>query len=144
MGWHFLANSHAIPLAAIGHTDHVDPGHNLEQLTGEVVRAPAGRIRHVDSPRVSLGVRDELWNGLGRNRRVHHHDIWKAHDGGNWLNVADEIEIELVIKCRIDCVHRGDPKKRLTIGGRTHDRLGRNIGARAWSIFNDELLAKPR
>ena len=47
---------------------------------------------------MSLGVRDELWNGLGRNRRVQHHDIWKAHDGGNWLNVADEIEIELVIK----------------------------------------------
>src|SRR6516165_12128081 len=30
--------------------------------------------------------------------------------------------------------------KRITIGGRTHDRLGRNIGARAWSIFDDELL----
>src|SRR6266536_6042573 len=30
----FLANFHAVPLAAIGHMHHVDAGHHLEQLAG--------------------------------------------------------------------------------------------------------------
>jgi hypothetical protein len=36
MGWHFLANSHAIPLAAIGHGRHANAGRALEQLAGKV------------------------------------------------------------------------------------------------------------
>src|SRR5436309_2909617 len=45
---------------------------------------------------------------LGRNRRIHHHDIGKADDGCDRCNIADEIEIELVVKRRVDCARRAE------------------------------------
>ena len=65
--------------------------------------ADAGR-RHVDLARIGLGIGDELGNGLGRNRWIHHHDIGHADDARDRRDVADEIEIELVVERRVDRV----------------------------------------
>ena len=35
---------------------------------------------------------------------MHHHDIGDADDAGDRRDVADEVEIELVVERRIDCV----------------------------------------
>ena len=64
--------------AAIGHVDHVDAGHHLEQLAGHMVRASDAGRRQVDLARIGLGIGDELGNRLGRNRWIHHHDIGHA------------------------------------------------------------------
>ena len=53
--------------AAIGHVHHVDAGHHLEQLAGDMDAAAVAGRRHVDLARIGLGIGDELGNGLGWN-----------------------------------------------------------------------------
>src|SRR6516165_8887675 len=52
--------------ATIGHVNHVDTGHHLEQLAGDVRHGSAARRRHVDFAGIGLGIGDELGNRLGR------------------------------------------------------------------------------
>src|SRR5262249_617551 len=65
----------------------------------------AGR-GHADLARIGLRVDDELGNRLGRNRRVNHQDGGTSEDARDRRNVADEIEIELVVERRVGRVHR--------------------------------------
>ena len=103
--------------------------------------ADAGR-RHVDLARIGLGIGDELGNGLGGHRRIHHHHGGDADDAGDRRDVADEIEIEIVVERGVDRVGLVDPEQRVAIGRRMHHRLGGDIGAGARAILDDELLAK--
>ena len=93
-------------LPAIWHVDHVDAGHHLEQFAGDMGRRSVAGRRHVDLARIGLGIGDELGNGLGRNRWIDHHDIGHADDACDRRDVADEIEIELVVERRVDRVRR--------------------------------------
>ena len=47
-----------------------------------------------------------------------------AHDAGDRRDVADEIEIELVVERRVDRVARADQQQRVAVRRRAHDRLG--------------------
>ena len=96
--------------AAIRHVHHVDAGHHLEQLAGHMGPGPVAGRRHVDLARIGLGIGDELGNRLGRNRWIHHHDKGHAADACDRRDVADEIEIELVIERRVDRVRRTDQR----------------------------------
>ncbi len=73
----------------------VDVGHHLEHLASQVRRGAVAGGRHVDPARISLGIGNELGNGPGWNRWVHHDDIWLAADGRHRRDVTDEIEIDL-------------------------------------------------
>ena len=63
--------------------------------------------------------------------------------GATRCNIADEIEIELVVKRRITRVRCSDIEERITVRSRAHDRLGADIAAGTRAIFNDELLTQP-
>ena len=65
------------------------------------------------------------------------------HDARDRRDVADEIEIELVVERRVDRVRRTDQKECIAVGGRTHDRLGADIAAGARPVLDDEWLAEP-
>jgi hypothetical protein len=78
----------------------------LEQLAGDVVRRPAAGRCHVDLARIALGVGDELWEGPGRDRWINHHDEGERGESADRRDVADEIEIQSVIKRRVDGVRR--------------------------------------
>ena len=69
-------------------------------------RGPDAGRRHVDLARIGLGVGDELGNRLGRNRWIYLHDSGDADEACDRRDVADEIEIELVVKRRVDRVRR--------------------------------------
>ena len=71
------------------------------------------------------------------------HDVGHAVDACNRRDIADEIVVELVVKRRVDDVRDCDQKERVAVGGRAHDRLGRDIAGGAWSVLDDELLAEP-
>ena len=90
-----------------------------------------------------LGVGDELGNRFGRHRRMHQHDVGVAADSCDRRDVADEIEIELVVERRVDRVRCGDIQERIAIRGRTHDRLGGNVAPRARSVLDDKWLCEP-
>ena len=102
----------------------------------------AGR-RHVDLARIGLGIGDELGNRLGRNRWIDHHDEGRADDARDRRDVADEIEIELVVERRVDRVRRQDQEQRIAVRRRAHDRLGADIAAGARPVLDDEWLAEP-
>ena len=85
--------------------NHVDAGHDLEQLAGDVLRGPVAGRRHVDLARIGLGVGDELRNRFYWNRWIHQHYEWLANDARDRRDVADEIETEFVVERRVDRVH---------------------------------------
>src|SRR5262249_375612 len=95
-------------LAPIGYMDHVDAGHHLEQLAGEMWNAPVADRRHVDLARIDPSVGDELGDRLGRNWWIRLHDERDAVDACEGRNVANEIEIEMVIQRRVGRVNRGN------------------------------------
>jgi hypothetical protein len=73
---------------------------------------------------------------------MHHHDVGHDHNAGDWCDVADEIEVELLIKRRVHRVRRMDQEERVAIRGRTHDRLSADIAVRSGPGLDDEWLAE--
>jgi hypothetical protein len=73
---------------------------------------------------------------------MHLHEIGCARNGSDRRNVTDKVEIEISIERRIDDIRRTRQEKRIAIGWRADDSLGCDVGASAWSVLNDELLAK--
>ena len=65
------------------------------------------------------------------------------HDARDRRDVADEIEIELVVERRVDRVRRADQEERVAVRRRAHDRLGGDIAAGARPVLDDEWLAEP-
>src|SRR5262249_304525 len=120
---------------------HVDLGHRLEQLAGEMGWISVTGRRHVDLCRISLGVGNEFGKRLGRNGWMHQYDKG-ATDHANDRDVPNEIETELVIQCRVDRGSRVKPEQRMAVGWRTHDRFGAGIAGCAGPVLNYEWLAE--
>src|SRR5262245_56736769 len=95
--------------------NHVDPGHYLEQLARDMVRAPVARRRHVEFTWIDFGVVDELRDRFGWKRWMHHHDESVTANGCDRRDVADEIETELVVERRIDGVRRARHEDRVAV-----------------------------
>ena len=91
------------PAAAIWHVNDVDAGHHLEQLAREKKRARGWRTE-VQLSRVGFGICDELRDRFDGERRSYRNQIRDADNARDRRNIADEIEIELVEKCRTDRV----------------------------------------
>src|SRR5262245_2156455 len=89
-----------------------------------------------------LSVGNELGNRLDRYRGVHLHGKRLAVNARDRPNVADEIEIELVVEAGVDRVHESGHKERISVRGRLYDHLGADIAGSSWSVLDDELLAE--
>src|SRR6516225_5189089 len=74
---------------------------------------------------------------------MYHDDIGRPHDACDRRDVADEIEIELVVERRIDCVESTDQEQRVAVGRGTHDRLGGDVAAGSRTVVDDERLTEP-
>src|SRR5262245_14613783 len=64
-------------------------------------------------------------------------------DDRNGCDIADEIEIEVVIEGRIDRGSSIRTKERIAIGRRTDDGLGGDIAGGATPVLDDEWLTEP-
>jgi hypothetical protein len=89
-----------------------------------------------------LGIGDELRNGLGRERGIDHHEKGDNADTRNGRNIADEIEVEIVVNRRIDGVRRCHEEKSVSVRRCTHDDFSADIAAGAWSIVDNKRLAE--
>src|SRR5262245_44384664 len=96
-----------------------------------------------DIYRASLGIGDEIGNRFSRDRWIYRHDKWCTDNASDRRDIADEIEIEPVVECRIDCVETTDQEKRVAVCGRAHCGLGADIAAATRPIVDNELLAEP-
>jgi hypothetical protein len=131
------------PAAGVRHVDHVDTGHELEQLAGHVRRAAGAGHGHPDLARIGLRIGDELRNGLGPHRRVHHHDERLAGDAGDRRDVAQQVETEILEQRGVDRVRRTDEEQRMAVGRRAHHRFGRRIAGGARQVLDDDGLSQP-
>ena len=66
-----------------------------------------------------------------------------ADDARDRRDVADEVEIELLVERRVDRVRRRHQIKHVAVGRRAHDHLGADIGAGARLVLDIELLTEP-
>src|SRR5262249_39699038 len=73
---------------------------------------------------------------------MNHHDEHAAADGGDRRDVANEIEIELLVERRVDRVVRACQEDRVSVRGHAYDRLGADIAGGTRSVLDDEGLAK--
>jgi hypothetical protein len=124
--------------AAIGHVQHVDAGHHLEQLAADVDRRSNARRRHIELARIGFGIGNEIRDRLGRNRWIDDHDERLATDAGDRRNIAHEVVIELWVERGIDGVGRTDQQERVSVGGRIHDHLGRDVATGARPVLNND------
>src|SRR5262245_49121998 len=93
-------------------------------------------------PGLALRIGNELGNAFHRKRWIYLHDLRHAHNAPDRCGVADEIEVEVCEQGRIDRGVASRNEKRVTVGGRPNDRLGADVGTRARTVLNDELLAE--
>ena len=70
-------------------------------------------------------------------------DLGQAADARHRRNVADEIVSKLLIKCRIDRIHRAGQEQRVSVSGRAHHGLCADVASGARSILGNEWLPKP-
>ena len=92
---------HHLCPAAIRHMNHIDAGHHVKQLASQMRPSPLAGRRHVQRARIGFGVRDELGKRSRGDRWMHHHDKRRLKERCDGLNVADEVEIEVLVKRRI-------------------------------------------
>ena len=131
-----------LQFAVVRHMEQVDAGHHLEQLAGNMGEV-AGAVRgHVDLARIGLGISDELGDGLRRERRRHHHDERRRADIADRRDIADEVEVEIVVQQVAERVRRRDLEQRVAVRRRADHGLGRQIGAGAGLVLGDKLLAE--
>ena len=73
---------------------------------------------------------------------MYHHDQRRADHARDWCNITNKYEIEPLVECRIDRIHRAGQEQRVPVRTRLHDRLGSAIDAPAGPVFDDELPAE--
>jgi len=94
---------------------HIDAGHRLEQFAREVDRRAASARPEIDLARVSLGIADELRDGLGRDGRMRRHYVRQHHHSANRGAVADEVERQLLVEGGIDDIVGGGETDRVAV-----------------------------
>src|SRR5262249_24182606 len=94
----------------------------------------------IDLARIGLGVSNKLGNRLGWNRWIDLHDKRPVANACDRRSVADEIEIQLIVKRDGNRVCQNDQKERMAVGGRTRDRLGADVARSARPVLNYEWL----
>src|SRR6516165_2457445 len=57
-------------------------------------------------------------------------------------DIANEVEIELFIECRINRVRRNGQEKRISVRWRAHYCFGSDVAASTRSVLDNELLAE--
>jgi hypothetical protein len=92
---------------------------------------------------MGFGMGDQFRDRLGRKRRIDHEHEGAADQARDRCHVAEQAEIQLVIKRRVDGIGCRGQVNRIAVGRRTHDRLGTDIAGGAGPVLDDELLTEP-
>src|SRR5580704_9562538 len=128
--------------AAIRHVNHVDAGHHLEKLAADMGRAAAAARRHADLAWIRLGVSYEFGNRLRWYRRIDLHDQGKVADHRDGNDIANEIEVEILVERGVGGDRLGDQEKRVAVRRGTHGGFDPDIRSRAGPVLDDEWLVE--
>jgi hypothetical protein len=109
--------------------NHVDPGHHLEQRTGDMLCRAAASTRHAQPAGIGLSMGDEVGNSHCLEPWCDLESECLAADARDRRDIADEIVVELVVERRIDGTLNRDQQERMPISGSLDDRLNGKIAA---------------
>jgi hypothetical protein len=133
---------HRRPAAFVGHVNHVDARHLLEELPGHVLAASRARMGERELARIRLGIRDELLHGLHGQRRMN------CNRDGLRGDLRDGAEIALHVELHVlhDEMKRndriGDEQKRVAVGRRPRGFHRADRAAAPAAVVHDDLLAE--
>ena len=115
--------------ALVRHMRDIDPGIELEQLHGQVLRRAVARGAVVQFTRLAARQRYELLCGF--HRRIHAHQ--QGHDAGGHQTHRHEtflgVETQTFVDRRIGHQAGGGHQQRVTIGRRACHELGADVAA---------------
>ena len=74
---------------------------------------------------------------------MHKNDHHHANDARDGCDIADEVEIELLVERRVDGVRDGSQKQGMPVRRRIDDRFGADVAAGSRSILDHEGLSQP-
>src|SRR5262249_19742246 len=97
--------------------------------------------RHVDFAGMDFGIGDELGDRLDRHRGIYLYGEGVTRNACNRRDVADEIEIELVVEPCVTRIWKTSQQKRIAVRGCIHDRLDGDIGASTRPVIDHEFMA---
>src|SRR5438874_13712576 len=106
-------------------------------------RASAAGGRKIDLARIRPVISYQFGYRLEGDRWIHRDDERHADNARDRSDIANEIEIKIVVERRVNRGRRTDQKKRVAVRGGTCDRLRADIAAGPGPILNDELLSEP-
>ena len=95
---------------------HTNSCHDLEQLARQLDQATNSSRSKANLARIGFCIGDEFGDRLGGKRGMHHLDKRPTGDARHRCNITDDVEAQLVIECRIDCVRRVSQQKRVAVG----------------------------
>ncbi len=129
-------------VASEWHAHDVDARHGLEQLHREMRRGSRAAGTIVELSRARPGVRNQVFNGLHRERRMHNHGVGRFRGPRDRREVPDHIERRVAAQQRDDPDIVGVEQQRVAIGLCLGHDVRRDDAARAAAIVHDHGLAQ--
>ena len=127
--------------ALVGDVDHVDAGHLLEHLAGQMNGAAGAGRSEIEFSRVLLGVGHELRHRLGGHGGMHLHDDGQVRDQRQQAEIPDRIIGQLFVEQRVEHEDRSRrEEQRVAIGLRARRRLGADRALRAGLVLDHDGL----
>src|SRR5262249_23048575 len=127
---------------AIRYVQRVEPCHAPEQFPEDMWSAADAVRCDRDLRWVVSCISDEFMNRPGWKRRRHDENAHPLGEAGNWRDIADVIETEIVIEGRIPAIIRAGKEQRVPVRCRSHDCFRGNTAAGTSSVLNDERLTQ--
>src|SRR5262249_28931043 len=98
---------------------------------------------HRDLARIDLGVGNQLGNGFAHYRGISQHDLRLPDQARDWRDVAQTHEMKLVVEGAVAGARGPYDARRIAVGGRAPHRPGRDFGAGAGPVLDNEWLPEP-
>ena len=131
-------------IAAIGHMDHADAGHGLQQLGKQVLDRPIAARAERQLAGIVLGKRDEVGERVHAQVRRHHEHERSVADHCDRHKIPHRIVGRVLVHVHGDRERRGAAEQqRVTVGRGLGDRRGPDHGASAGPVLDQQGFAQP-
>ena len=107
-------------------------------------RRSYARRSDIDLAGIGLGIGDEFRKRVGGDRRIDQEHHRKSDQSGDRLDIADKIEIELLVERCVDRVRRHHVEERVAVRRSGHHRFRGDVAAGAGALLDHEGLAQAR
>ena len=129
--------------AFVGNMHQRDAGRAGEIFAGDVAGGAGAGRAEIDLAGIGLRIGDQLGNGFGGKRRMHHQRIRRVADQADRRKILARIVAGILVERRSDRERAGVAKQqRVAVGIAFRDRLGADGAAGAGPVVDHDLLAE--